>query len=141
MALPLEILADLQLAVDGENIDIQADGTRIIVDLPSLRAGRRLLEAEPLSGANRPTATRRVREALQVAGFTMEVRLNGAPLAVIGEGASPGRLGRLLRLEGVELRAAPPLRDAARRRPVVTALVAGGLALVLGWLLARLLRS
>ena len=141
MALPLEILADLQLAVDGEDIDIQADGERIVVDLPSLRAGRRVLEAEPFSGGNRTRATRQVREALQVAGFTLEVRLNGAPMAIVGAGASPGRIGRLFQLEGVEVRAAPPLRDAASRRPVVTALVVGGLALLLGWLVARLLRS
>jgi hypothetical protein len=62
-------------------------------------------------------------------------------MAIIGAGASPGRIGRLLQLEGVEVRAAPPLRDAAGRRPVVTALVVGGLALLLGWLVARLLRS
>ncbi|MFB6247808.1 MAG: hypothetical protein ABEL97_04485 [Salinibacter sp.] len=141
MAPPLEILADLQLAVDGEDIDIQADGERIVVDLPSLRAGRRVLEAEPLSGDSRGRATRQVREALQVAGFTLEVRLNGAPMAIIGADASPGRLGRLLRLEGVEVRAAPPLRDAARRRPVATALIVGGLSLILGWLVTRLLRS
>jgi hypothetical protein len=141
MALPLEILADLQLAVDGEPVDIQAHGDRIVVDLPSLRAGRRILQAEPLSGDRRAASTRRIREALQVAGFTLEVRLQGDPIALVGREASPGRWERLLPVEGVEVRAAPPLRRAARRRPIVTALVVGGLALVLGWAIARLLRS
>jgi len=38
MALPLEVVADLQLAVDGEPISIEANGKRIIVDLASLEA-------------------------------------------------------------------------------------------------------
>jgi len=141
MALPLELLADLQLAVDGEDIDVQARGKRIVVDLPSLRAGRRILEAEPLSGGGRGRAARQAQEALQVAGFTLEVRLKGAPVAVVGAGASPGQLARLLRLDGVELRPASTLRYATRRRPITTAILAGGLALLLGWALARLLRS
>jgi hypothetical protein len=141
MALPLEIFADLELAVDGEPIDVRADGQRILVDLPSLHAGRRLLDAEPFSGTGRGRATRRVQEALQIAGFTLEVRLEGEPIAVIGAEATPGRLARALRLDGVELRPASTLRQAARKRPVVTALVAGGLALALGWALARYLRS
>ena len=141
MALPFELLADLQLAVDGEKIDVWARGRRIVVDVPSLRAGRRLLEAQPLSGDPRRRTTRRVQEALQAAGFTMEVQLEGAPIAVVGAGASPGRLARVLGLGGVEVRTASALRRAVRRRPLVTALVAGGLAAALGWAVARLFRS
>jgi len=141
MALPLDLFADLQLAVDGERIDLRARGKRIVVDVPSLRAARRLLEAQPLSDALRGRATRRVQEALQGAGFTMEVQLNGAPVAVVGAGASPGRLARMMRLGGVELRPASTLRQAARRRPFATVLLAGGLAAVLGWALVRLFRS
>jgi len=140
MALPLEIFADLELAVDGEPIDVQADGRRIVVDLPSLRAGRRLLDAEPLS-RNRRWGTGRVQEMLQVAGLTVDVRLEGDTIAVIGAEATPGGLARTLQLDGVELRPASAFRHAARRRPVVTVLVAGGLALALGWAVARLLRS
>jgi hypothetical protein len=141
MALPLEVLADLRLAVDGENINIQADGERIVVDLPSLRAGRRLLAAQPLSGSRRPQSTEQLHDALEIAGLTAEVRLQGDVIARIGAGAQPGRLGQLLRMGGIELRAAPSLRAAARRRPLTTALVVGGLAFVLGWLVVRLWRS
>jgi len=139
MPLPLEVLADLQVTVDGESIDVQADGRQVVVNLPSLRAGRRVLDAEPLSREGR--GARRVQEALQVAGFTMEVQLEGTPIAVIGAEASPGRLARVLRLDGVELRPLPTLRQTIRRRPVVTAVVAGGLAVALGWAVARILRS
>jgi hypothetical protein len=141
MALPLEVFADLELEVDGAPIDISATGDRIVVDLPSLRAGRRLLDAKPLKGAARARAGRRVQDALDLAGLTLEVRLRGDRIAVLGDGAQPGRLGALLGLGEVELRPAASLRGALRRRPVLTALVAGTLALLLGWLLARLLRS
>jgi len=140
MALPLEIVADLEVAVDGEPIDVRAAGDRIVVDLPSLRAGRRILDAQPLSGTRR-RGPRRVQEMLQGAGLTMEVRLEGTTIAVVGAEATPGRLTRTLQLDGVELRPASILRQAARRRPVVTVLVAGGLALALGWVVAKLLRS
>lgn len=141
MALPLEVFADLRLAVDGEDINIQADGDRIVVDLSSLRAGRRLLAAQPLSGERRPRSTERLHDALEIAGLTAEVRLQGDVIARIGAGAQPGRLGRLLSVGGVEVRAAPSLRAAARRQPLTTALVVGGLAFVLGWLVVRLWRS
>jgi len=139
MALPLEILADLQLTVDGESIDVQADGRYVVVNLPSLRAGRRLLDAEPLSRDGR--GPRQIREVLEVAGITLEIQLEGAPIAVLGAEAAPGRLSRALRLDGVELRPVSTLRQTLRRRPVVTALVAGGLAVALGWAIARIVRS
>jgi hypothetical protein len=141
MELPLEVLADLQLAVDGENVDVQADGERIVVDLPSLRVGRRMLTAPPLGQQGRTKASRRVREALELTGLTLEVRLRGEPIALMGKGATPGAVGRALLLDGVELRPASTLRQEARRRPVATAVVVGGLVLLIGWLLRRLLSS
>lgn len=136
MARPLEVLADLELSVDGEPIDIRGTGDRIVVDLPTLRAGRRLLTSGPFV-FNRPKRTRQLHEALRVTELSVEVRLRGDPIAQIGKGAEPGSLSRLLNVEGVELKPTRPLRAAARRRPVLTALVAIGLLVGLGWWLFR----
>lgn len=136
MALPLEVLADLRLAVDGENIDIRGTGDHVVVDLPSLRAGRRLMSSGPFA-ANRARTTGRIHEALELSGITAEVRLRGDPVARIGEGARPGTLSRLLRLDGIEVQPAPPLRAALRRRPLLTAAVVLGLLTLLGWWLLR----
>ncbi len=136
MALPLEVLADLQLAVDGEDIDIRGTGDHIVVDLPSLRAGRRLLSSGPFA-TNRARTTGRVHEVLRISGLTAEVRLQGDPIARLGAGARPGTLGRLLNLDGVEVRPTRPLRAAVRRRPLVTGAVVAGLLALLGWWLLR----
>jgi len=136
MPLPLEVLADLRLAVDGEDIDIRGTGDRVVVDLPSLRAGRRLLSSGPFA-TDRARSTGRIHEALQMSGITGEVRLQGDTIARIGAGARPGPLGRLLNLNGVDVRPTRPLRTAARRRPLVTAAVVAGLLVVLGWWLLR----
>lgn len=136
MALPLEVLADLRLAVDGENIDIRGTGDRIVVDLPTLRAGRRLLSSGPFA-SDRARTTGRVHEALAMSGITAEVRLQGDPVARIGAEARPGALGRLLQLEGVEVRPTPTLRATLRRRPFVTAAVVVGVLTLLGWWLLR----
>lgn len=141
MALPLEVVADLQLAVDGEPISIEANGKRIIVNLASLEAGRRVLKSYPLSGGRGLKPTDRLQDVLQIGGFTLEVRLQGETVARIGSGARPGRLGRLLNLEGVEVRPTPSLRAVTRERPITTALVIGGLFVLIGWTLARLWRS
>jgi hypothetical protein len=136
MALPLEVLADLQLAIDGEEIDIRGNGDHIVVDLPSIRAGRRLLTSGPFA-RNRPQTTTRLHEALRLAGLTAEMRLSGDPIARVGAGARPGSFAQLLNLDGVELQLTRPLRAAIRRRPIVTASVVVGLLLVLGWWLLR----
>lgn len=136
MALPLEVLADLQLAVDGEEIDIRGTGDHIVVDLPSLRAGRRLLTSGPFA-TQRGRTSERLHEALELSGLSAEVRLRGDPIAQIGAGARPGALGRLLGLEGVEVRPARPLRAALRRRPVLTAVILLGLLALIGWWLLR----
>jgi len=136
MALPLEVLADLQLAVDGEDIDIRGTGDHIVVDLPSLRAGRCLLTSGPFA-TDRARATGRVHEILHLSGLSVEVRLQGDAIARIGAGAQPGVLGRVLNLNGVELRPTRPLRAAIRRRPLVTTAVVVGLLGVFGWWLLR----
>jgi hypothetical protein len=136
MALPLEVLADLQLAVDGEDIDIRGTGDHIVVDLPSLRAGRRLLSSGPFA-TDRAETTGRIHEALRVSGLTAEVRLRGDTVARVGAGARPGSLGRFLRLDGVEVQPTRPLRTAIRRRPFVTAGVVLGLLVLVGWWLLR----
>lgn len=140
MALPLEVLADLQLAVDGENIDIQANGDRIVVDLPSLQAVRRLAEAEPIARRLRKRSDQ-AQEALDVAGLTLEVRLEGQPIALVGAEAEPSRLGRLLRLDGVELRTTQTVRQVVRQRPFLATMVIGALFVLIGWITAWLFRE
>lgn len=136
MAPPLEVLADLRLAVDGEPVDVRGTGDHIVVDLPSVRAGRRLLNSGPF--ATHPgRTTHQIHEALQEVELSAEVRLKGAPVAHIGTGAQPGMLGKMLGLEGAEVRLARPLRTAARRRPILTATVILGLLVFIGWLLLR----
>ena len=136
MARPLEVLADLQLAVDGEPIDVRGTGDHIVIDLPSLQAGRRLLTSGPLA-SHRARTTHRIHEALESVGLSAEVRLQGDSIARVGAGARPGTFGRLLGLKGVEVRPAPPLRSTIRRRPLVTAAVIFGLTTVIAWWLLR----
>lgn len=137
MALPLEVLADLQLAVDGDDIDIRGTGDRIVVDLPNLRAGRRLLTSGPFASGQRARTTGRIHEALRISGLTAEVQLRGDPVARLGADARPGGVGRLLNLDGIEVQPTRPLRAALRRRPILTVLVVAGLLLALGWWLFR----
>jgi hypothetical protein len=137
MALPLEVLADLQLVVDGEDIDIRGTGDRIVVDLSSLRAGRRLLASGPFASAQRARTTGRIHEALDISGLTVEVRLRGDPVARLGAEAQPGAVGRLLNLNGIEVHPIRPLQAVLHRRPVLATTVAIGLLVGLGWWLFR----
>jgi hypothetical protein len=137
MALPLEVLADLRLAVDGEPIDIRGDGDRIVVDLPSLRAGRRLLASGPFGTGNRRKRLRQAQEALDLAGLTVEVRLQNEVVARAGAVARPGTLARALGLGPVEVRPAETMRRAARQRPWLTIGIGLALAAFLAWWLLR----
>lgn len=141
MARPLEVLADLQVAVDGEEIAVRSDGGRIVVDLPSLAAGRRVLEAVPFARRSRARTTRQAQAALSEVGLTLEIQLEGEVLAVVGAEARPGRLGRFMPVDGVELRPAQTLRRAARERPLLTVAIVVGLFVVVGWLVAQFVRS
>jgi len=137
MALPLEVLADLHLAVDGEDVEIRGDGDRIVVDLPTLRAGRRLLTHGPLATGDRERSLKRVNEALQIAGLTVDIRLDGETIARVGSRARPSGFARLLKLGNIEVRPVQPLKREAGRRPLLTAAILAGLVALVTWLLFR----
>jgi hypothetical protein len=137
MALPLEVLADLSLNVDGEDVKVRGEGDRVVVDLPNLRAGRRLLMAGPFRRGQRERTTRRIHEALRLADITMEVRLHGDVIARVGAEARPNAVARLLNLGDIEVRPVQPIATTARRRPLLTLGIASALAGLLAWLFFR----
>lgn len=138
MPLPLDVLADLQLAVDGEEISIRGDGDRLVVDLPSLRAGRRLVQSGPFALETDPDPMTQLHDALEGTGLSVEVRLQGDSVARMGAGADPGLLSRALNLGPVELQPAQPVLRVMQRRPLLAFAVITGLVLLLGWMVRRL---
>lgn len=125
---PLDVVADLSLAIDGEGINIRADGRTITVEAESLRAMRRLLTSLPADQRN-PQRLGRLHGALEMADLNVEVRADGDLIARLGADADISAMSRLLRLDYVEVRAARPALSAVRRNPGLTAaLVAGSVA-------------
>ena len=134
MARSIDVVADLLLTVDGADIPIRGTGDRIVVDLPDLRTGRRMLESGPFAAQERSAGVTRAHELLSAGGITLDVCLNGRVLARIGKEARPSAVARFLNLGDVEVRPTESVRAVARRRPgVVIGLVAG--AAVLGGLI------
>jgi hypothetical protein len=137
MARALNVLADLSLALDDENIAIRGEGDRIIIDLPSLRAGQALLRAGPFSQGQRQAGFVKANAFLQETGLTIDVRYAGEVVGRLGAEARPSAVSRLLRISGVEVRPTPSLRAAVRRRPGLTlgvaAAVAALVSLILFW--------
>lgn len=131
MALPLSVLADLRLSIDGEDLSIHGDGERIVVQAPRLRAVRRLLTSGPLAMGDTQQSATRLSEALSLAGLTLEVRVQGDLIARIGADATPNAIGRMLQVGPIEARPAQTLRSVARRHPVATALGGGALLALL----------
>jgi len=128
MARALSVLADLSLALDGEDIAIRGDGDRVIVDLPSVQAGRALLRAGPFSPPERRAGLVRLNTVLRETELTVDVRYAGATVVRLGAAAQPNAVTRLLNLEGVEVHPARTLRAAIRRRPGLTLGVAAAVA-------------
>lgn len=127
--------------MDGEDVDIHAQGDRIVVDLPTLRAGRRLFAADIFSRRLDRGNAQRLHELLQEMGLTLDVQLTGESIARMGRGARPGRFASLIKLDGVELHPGRPFRSVIRRRPLVSAAVVAIIVVGLGWLLVRTSQS
>ncbi len=133
MHAPLDVLADLELTVDGERIDIRGDGDRIIAEMPSLAAARTVF----LSGTIRRIAAERVHQWLKRADLTLDITYNHRRLARLGARAHPNAVSRLLDLPSVEVTPAAPVREAATRNPLVTtALLLTGIGVFI-WLWRR----
>lgn len=113
---PLDVVADLSIAVDGEDVHIRGDGRTIVVEAERLGALRRLLRSLPARRRN-PGRLGRLHAALEVADLTVEVRAAGDLIARMGADADVSAMSRLLRLGDVEIRATRPALAAVRRRP------------------------
>jgi hypothetical protein len=96
---PLSVTANLSVTVDGVRLSVHADGDRVRVQVPSVWAGARVLQAALDSGGDGLAA------ALEATGLTAEIRVGSAVIAVAGAGVTPGRLARLLPVGSVKVRA------------------------------------
>ncbi|MEM1127149.1 MAG: hypothetical protein AAGI71_10905 [Bacteroidota bacterium] len=140
MKAPLDILADLRIDVDGEAVTVSGAGDRVVVNVPSPQVAQKILRT-PLPGVqqDRRAQLRRVSEELHGAGVTLDVHLQGTPLARLGKEARPGGWSRLLNLGQAEVRSVAALGAARRTVPwskVMTAAAVG----ILSWGLLRWLR-
>ena len=128
----IDVHADLSLSVDGEPFTIRGSGRDITIAIPSLQAGRKLLDT-PLGGREQ---TRRVHDALRQADVTARVTLDGRTIARIGADAQPGAASRFLRLGQAEVRPTAVAAASARQSPWTWLLALAGTGLVT-WLLVR----
>ena len=106
---PLDVTANLSVAVDGVDLAVSSVDDRLRVQVPSLAAGVSVLRAIPDGGSRLP-------EALAAAGLTAEVRIGSAVVAVLGADAAADRLARRLGLASVELRTRGLVAAALRLR-------------------------
>ena len=122
----LDVTADLRIDVDGEPVHVRGHGDTLVVELPSVRAGRRRLAAEPASrdGLARADA------ALRDAGLTLDVRLRGVRLSRLGRGGHLGGLARLSKFHRAGQRTAEARGVLGPRPGLTLGLIAGAAGLV-----------
>ncbi len=95
MANGLNLTAD---ALAGHQVVVNGDGKRIVLDFPNLQAAFEMLR--PWAGqAKRTEMANRLHEALKSVGLSLEVKIQGKPMAELG---SDSRGGSLLKLLGLE---------------------------------------
>jgi hypothetical protein len=95
---PLTVRTDLTLSVDGRPVDVSSTGERLFVEFPSLSAAVRTFARSP------PTARRRLHELLTTTDLTVELRVRGRTVALVGADARPGGLSGRVGAEPMELR-------------------------------------
>ena len=128
---PLNVVADLALSVDEADVQVTADGDVIVLELPDVRAARKLLQTAP-AGRSRAERLAQIHDLLTAAGLTVEVWLHDEILARLGKNARPGGTSRLFRLGNLEVRPGRSLASAARRKPGTVAALLAGFASLLG---------
>ena len=103
MLAPLALSARLVLSFGNDDFLVNAANDRIVVDLPSWRAGLAILRLPPVRGEWEQLFTQTQR-GLTVADLRVQFRLAGRIVARLGIEARPGIVSRLLGLGPLELR-------------------------------------
>jgi hypothetical protein len=87
-------------AIPGQgDVAVQGDGKQIVLDFPNL--GEALMLLKPWSGRKRRAEmVERLHTALKVTGLSLEIRVNGTPIARLGPGPRTGLALRILGLDG-----------------------------------------
>lgn len=130
----LQITGTLRVERDGDTLTLASDGRRVVVDVPSIAAARRLLTdalaaraalAKPTPNGRAAAADatdgaagdgdgdeRSKREALrdaarrvEQAGYTIELRIDGDRVVELGAGVEPNLIAKALSLGPVRLKA------------------------------------
>ena len=99
---PLSVVTDdLSLAVGGTEFDVRSTGDRLFVEVPTVRAAVRLARslASEVDAAG-PT------RLLVATDLSVEVRVRGRTVAVLGSTARPGPVARWLDVAPAEPRVA-----------------------------------
>jgi hypothetical protein len=94
---PVDVTADLALAVDGEPVRVESYTDLVRVDLPSVRTALRLLRRHGDRAGDVP-------DLLEAAGLTVEVTVDGTTVARAGADADAGPIERRLGHRAVRLR-------------------------------------
>ncbi|ESP87951.1 hypothetical protein [Candidatus Halobonum tyrrellensis] len=95
---PLRVETDLDVSVDGTPVEVASTGDRLFVEVPTVVAGVRLARTG-LAGVDD-----RLDALLETTALTVEVRVRGTTVAVLGADARPGALSRRLGVAPVEAR-------------------------------------
>ncbi|MFC7226159.1 hypothetical protein N0B31_01985 [Salinirubellus salinus] len=92
----LDVAADLDVELDGVPLHVEAYTDLVVVTLPSLSLGRRLVGHHGDRSAD-------VAALLDAADLTAEVRVGPRPVARLGADVTPGPLERRLGLGSIRL--------------------------------------
>jgi hypothetical protein len=95
---PLSVYTDLDVTLDGRPVQVASTGDRLFVELPSVRAAVRAFR----SGA--PVDDPRISALLRTSNLTVEVRVRGATVLVLGADAHPGALSDRIGVAPAEVR-------------------------------------
>jgi hypothetical protein len=115
---PLAVDVDLDVAVDGWPVSVRSATERVFVDLPTLRAAAAAFGSAPRGRLPRLDA------ALRAADLTVEVRVRGYPVGVLGADARSGVLARQAGVAPAEIRVGGALAAVGRTAVAVGRAVA-----------------
>jgi len=103
MLSPLALSARLVLSLENDDFLVDATDDKIVVDLPSWRAGLAVMRLQRRRGGWKQLFTQ-AQHWIPVANLSVRFRLAGRIVARLGSDTQPGIVSRLLGLGPLELR-------------------------------------